>query len=63
MKIIARTDARGISGINEALDRAAAFVEAGADATFVEAPKIWLNSRLFLQAFKPHKLQIWFLEV
>ena len=39
MKIIARTDARGISGINEALDRAAAFIEAGADATFVEAPK------------------------
>ena len=39
MKIIARTDARGISGINEALDRAAAFVEAGADATFVEAPR------------------------
>ena len=39
MKIIARTDARGISGINEALDRARAFVEAGADATFVEAPK------------------------
>ena len=39
MKIIARTDALGISGINEALDRAAAFVEAGADATFVEAPK------------------------
>ena len=39
LKIIARTDARGISGINEALDRAAAFVEAGADATFVEAPK------------------------
>ena len=39
VKIIARTDALGISGINEALDRAAAFVEAGADATFVEAPK------------------------
>ncbi len=39
IKIIARTDARGISDINEALDRAAAFVEAGADATFVEAPK------------------------
>ena len=39
VKIIARTDARGISDINEALDRAAAFVEAGADATFVEAPK------------------------
>ena len=39
VKIIARTDACGLSGINEALDRAAAFVEAGADATFVEAPK------------------------
>ncbi|MFL2844898.1 MAG: oxaloacetate decarboxylase [Candidatus Puniceispirillaceae bacterium] len=39
MKIIARTDARGISGINEALDRAAAFIDAGADATFIEAPK------------------------
>ncbi len=39
MKIIARTDARGISGINEALDRAAAFIDAGADATFIEAPR------------------------
>ncbi len=39
MKIIARTDARGVSGLNEALDRAGAFVEAGADATFVEAPR------------------------
>jgi 2-methylisocitrate lyase-like PEP mutase family enzyme len=39
VKIIARTDALGTSGINEALDRATAFVEAGADATFVEAPK------------------------
>ena len=39
VKIIARTDARGISGINEALDRAEAFIDAGADATFIEAPK------------------------
>ena len=39
MKIIARTDARAIASMNEALDRAAAFVEAGADATFVEAPR------------------------
>jgi 2-methylisocitrate lyase-like PEP mutase family enzyme len=37
-KIIARTDARAIISMAEALDRAAAFVEAGADATFVEAP-------------------------
>jgi 2-methylisocitrate lyase-like PEP mutase family enzyme len=38
LKIIARTDARAIISMNEALDRAAAFVEAGADATFIEAP-------------------------
>ena len=36
--IIARTDARAVSGLQEALDRAAAFIEAGADVTFVEAP-------------------------
>jgi 2-methylisocitrate lyase-like PEP mutase family enzyme len=38
LKIIARTDARAIISMDEALDRAAAFVEAGADATFIEAP-------------------------
>jgi 2-methylisocitrate lyase-like PEP mutase family enzyme len=37
--IIARTDARAIDGIEAALDRAEAFVEAGADMTFVEAPR------------------------
>ncbi|WP_370400421.1 isocitrate lyase/PEP mutase family protein [Sulfitobacter sp. JB4-11] len=36
--VIARTDARAIHGLNAALDRAEAFVEAGADMTFVEAP-------------------------
>lgn len=38
LQIIARTDARAIDGIDAAIDRAHAFVEAGADATFVEAP-------------------------
>jgi 2-methylisocitrate lyase-like PEP mutase family enzyme len=38
LQIIARTDARAIEGIDRALDRARAFIEAGADATFVEAP-------------------------
>jgi 2-methylisocitrate lyase-like PEP mutase family enzyme len=37
--IIARTDARSVMGINEALDRAAAYAEQGADITFVEAPE------------------------
>ncbi|MBS9721801.1 oxaloacetate decarboxylase [Tianweitania sp. BSSL-BM11] len=36
--IIARTDARAIEGLDAALDRAAAYIEAGADMTFVEAP-------------------------
>lgn len=37
-QIIARTDARAIDGLPAAIERAAAFVEAGADVTFVEAP-------------------------
>jgi len=36
--IVARTDARAGLGLNAALERAAAFIEAGADVTFVEAP-------------------------
>jgi 2-methylisocitrate lyase-like PEP mutase family enzyme len=38
LQIIARTDARASEGMDRALDRARAFIEAGADATFVEAP-------------------------
>ncbi len=37
-QIIARTDAAAVNGFEDAMDRAAAFVEAGADITFVEAP-------------------------
>ena len=36
--IIARTDARAVFGIEDAIERARAFVQAGADVTFVEAP-------------------------
>ncbi|WP_059104275.1 isocitrate lyase/PEP mutase family protein [Shouchella shacheensis] len=38
-KIIARTDAIAIEGIDAAIERAHAYVEAGADITFVEAPR------------------------
>ena len=38
LQIVARTDARAVLGLEAALDRAHAFIEAGADATFVEAP-------------------------
>src|SRR5216683_1067960 len=37
--IIARTDAIATNGFNDAMDRAAAYIEAGADMTFVEAPR------------------------
>ena len=37
-QIVARTDARAIEGLDAAIDRAHAFIEAGATATFVEAP-------------------------
>lgn len=36
--IVARTDARAVYGIEDALARARAYAEAGADVTFVEAP-------------------------
>jgi 2-methylisocitrate lyase-like PEP mutase family enzyme len=37
--IIARTDARAVEGFQAAVDRASAYIEAGADITFVEAPE------------------------
>lgn len=45
--IIARTDARGVTGLDDALERAAAYVAAGADALFPEA----LQSRDEFAAF------------
>lgn len=38
LQIIARTDARAVEGLEKALERAQAYIEAGADTTFVEAP-------------------------
>lgn len=37
--IIARTDARAVEGLQEAIDRAHAYEEAGADILFIEAPR------------------------
>jgi 2-methylisocitrate lyase-like PEP mutase family enzyme len=36
--IVARTDAIAVSGLDEALERGAAFIDAGADVLFVESP-------------------------
>ena len=38
LQIVARTDVRAIEGLDAAIDRAHAFIDAGADVTFVEAP-------------------------
>jgi 2-methylisocitrate lyase-like PEP mutase family enzyme len=38
LQIIARTDARAVEGLDQAIARAIAYIDAGADATFVEAP-------------------------
>ena len=37
--VIARTDARAVEGLDAALDRAARYLDAGADMLFVEAPQ------------------------
>lgn len=37
-QIVARTDCRSIDGLDAALERAARYIDAGADVTFVEAP-------------------------
>ncbi|MBE0694506.1 MAG: oxaloacetate decarboxylase [Aquamicrobium sp.] len=37
--VVARTDARAIRGLDDAIERAQRFVEAGADAVFIEAPR------------------------
>ena len=37
--IIARTDALGVNGFDDAVERAERYLEAGADALFIEAPK------------------------
>lgn len=37
--VIARTDARAVEGLESAVDRAAAYAEAGADVVFIEAPQ------------------------
>ncbi len=50
--IIARTDARTSLGLTAALDRAAAYAEAGADVLFVESPESAAEMRTLNQSLK-----------
>jgi methylisocitrate lyase len=50
--VIARTDARSVLGMDEALRRADAYVKAGADILFVEAPQSLEELRLVAERFQ-----------
>lgn len=50
--IIARTDARAIHGLEDALERAQAYAEAGADIIFVEAPQSIAEMEKIAQVIK-----------
>lgn len=50
--IIARTDARTVHGIGEALERAKAYEEAGADILFIESPESIEEMKLITSSFK-----------
>lgn len=49
--LIARTDARAVEGLDGALARAAAYLEAGADVLFVEAPESEAEIEAVARAF------------
>lgn len=50
--IIARTDARTVHGIDEALERAKAYEEAGADLLFIESPESIDEMKLITSSFR-----------
>jgi 2-methylisocitrate lyase-like PEP mutase family enzyme len=58
-QIIARTDARSVHGLDEALERAALFRAAGADVLFVEAPESREEiSAIFAAVDAPHIVNV-----
>lgn len=50
--VIARTDAIAVEGFDAAIDRAEAYVEAGADALFIEAPRSVTEMKATAEQFK-----------
>ena len=49
--IIARTDARAVEGLQEAIDRAHAYQEAGADILVIEAPQSFDEMKIIRKSF------------
>ncbi len=56
--IVARTDARGLYGLDEALRRGEAFAEAGADILFIESPENEEEMRRIGEAFRGKPLLV-----
>lgn len=54
--VMARTDARAVLGMDEALRRGEDFLNAGADLLFIEAPQSLEELRLVAETFKGSKL-------
>ena len=52
--IIARTDARAVEGLQEAIDRAHIYEEAGADILFIEAPRSVDELKVIRKSFHPN---------
>ena len=52
--IIARTDARAVEGLQEAIDRAHTYEEAGADILFIEAPRSVDELKIIRKSFHPN---------
>ena len=52
--IIARTDARAVDGLQEAIDRAHTYEEAGADILFIEAPRSVDELKVIRKSFHPN---------
>ena len=51
--IIARTDARAVEGLEQAMERADAYITAGADILFVEAPQSHEEMETLTTRFSP----------
>jgi 2-methylisocitrate lyase-like PEP mutase family enzyme len=61
LQIIARTDARAVEGLDRAIARAQAYIEAGADVAFVEAPTSLAElARVTREVKAPHVANIVF---
>jgi carboxyvinyl-carboxyphosphonate phosphorylmutase len=56
--LIGRTDARGVSGLNEAIKRGRAYADAGADMLFIEAPQSLEDLKTIGNSFKNMPLMV-----